>query len=159
MDNGRGNLVRDTVLSVYRADASTLVGSNDDIGDEPGGALLSRVCYIATSSEDQLANVTAGASGTPGAFRVRVVDTTWFCPWFFSGFGFESFIVIKNTTGTALSATVTISSTAGVALGSSTGNVPANGSYNLQVSAPAPAGFGLSTANGGVSIAQRTPGS
>jgi uncharacterized repeat protein (TIGR01451 family) len=158
VDNGKSETsIRDTVVSVYRADATTLVGSNDDIVDEPGGALLSRVCYIATSSEEQLANVTAGASGTPGAFRVRIVDTTLFCPWFFSGSGFESFIVIKNTTGAAHSATVTISSTAGVALGSSTGNVPANGSYNLQVSAAAPTGFGLSTASGGVSIAHDGP--
>jgi uncharacterized repeat protein (TIGR01451 family) len=158
VDNGKDETsIRDTVLSVYHADATTLVGRNDDIADEPGGALLSRVCSIATSSEDQLANVTAGASGTPGSFRVRVVDTTLFFPWFFSGNGFQSFIVIKNTTGTAHSATVTISSTAGLALGSSTGAVPGNGSYNLQVSAPAPAGFGLSMASGGVSVAHDGP--
>jgi hypothetical protein len=116
------------------------------------------VCYIANVTEENLARVTAGASGTPGGFRVRVVDTTLFCPWFFSGSGFESFILIKNTTGTAHSASVRLSAAAGTTIASpQTGIVPANGSYNLQVSASPPTGFGLSLASGGVSIAHDGP--
>ena len=100
VDNGRGEIsIRDTVLSLFRADTSTSIGTNDNITDEPGGPLLSRFCYIAPATEDNLANVTAGAANTTGTFRVRVVDTTVFCPWFFSGSGFEAFILIKNTTG------------------------------------------------------------
>jgi len=158
VDNGRGEIsIRDTVLSLFRADTVTSLGTNDNITDEPGGPLLSRVCYIAPATEDNLANVTAGAGNTPGAFRVRVVDTTVFCPWFFSGNGFEAFILIKNTTGTTRNATVRLSSPSGTTIGTQSGTAPANGSYNLQVSAAPPTGFGLSAASGGVYIAHNGP--
>ena len=158
VDNGRTDVsIRDTVLSVYRADATTVVGNNDNIADEPGGARSSRVCYIATVVDVNLARVTAGASGTAGGFRVRVVDTTLFCPWFFSGNGFEAFVLIKNTTGSAHNATVRLTAAGGATLGTQSGTVPANGSYNLQVSAASPTGFGLSAASGGVYIAHDGP--
>jgi uncharacterized repeat protein (TIGR01451 family) len=162
VDNGRPDTsVRDPFLSVYHADATTLVGSDDDIADEPGGGKLSRVCYIATASEDNLADVTPGASGTPGGIRVRVVETTLFCPWLgplFSGSGFESFILIKNTTGTTHGATVTLTGVGGTTLGTpQSGTVPGNGSYNLQVAAAPPTGFGLSGVSAGVPIAHDGP--
>jgi uncharacterized repeat protein (TIGR01451 family) len=159
VDNGRSDVsIRDTVLSVFHADATTVIATNDNIADEPGAPLLSRSCYIATATEDNLARVTAGAGGTAGGFRVRVVDTTIFCPWFFSGSGFEAFILIKNTTGTAHSAVVTLLSPGGAAVApAQTGVAPANGSYNLQVSAAPPVGFGLTSASGGVLIAHDGP--
>jgi hypothetical protein len=162
VDNGRSDTsVRDTILTVYRANGTTSIGINDDIDGEPGGGLLSRVCYIAPASEDNVARVTAGTNGTPGGFRVRMVETTLFCPWFgplFSGSGFETFILIKNTTGAAHGATVTLVGAAGVVMGSpQTGVVPADGSYNLQVSAPPPIGFGLSGVSGGLWIAHDGP--
>jgi hypothetical protein len=85
------------------------------------------------------------------------VDTTLFCPWFFSGDGFEAFVLIKNTTGTAHNATVTLIGISGATLGTQSGTAPANGSYNLQVSFAPPTGFGLGTAHGGVSIAHDGP--
>ena len=84
---------------MYQADGTTRIGANDNIADEPGGPLLSRVCYIAAVTEDNLADVTAAlVNGTPGGFRVRVVDTTMFVPWFFATAPSTSFILIKNTT-------------------------------------------------------------
>jgi hypothetical protein len=160
VDNGAADTsIRDPFLAVYHADASTFIGQNDDIdGDEPGGHFLSRVCYIATATEDNLALVSATAANIAGGFRLRVVDTTLFCPWFFSGSGFEAFVLIKNTTSTPHTARVTLSSPSGVAVSSpATGSVPGNGSYNLQVSAPPPTGFGLASANGGVFIAHDGP--
>jgi len=162
VDNGKDDTsIRDTILSVYRADGTTIIGDDDDIPDEPGGVLLSRVCYVAPASEDNVARVTAGAGGTPGGIRVRVVETTLFCPWFgplFSGSGFETFILIKNTTAAAHSATVTLTGAGGAVVGSpQTGTAPANGSYNLQVSAPSPTGFGLSGVSGGLWIAHDGP--
>ena len=70
-----------------------------------------------------------------GSFRIRIIDTTLFCPWFFSGSGFEAFVLVKNTTNTARAATVTLYSPTGVSLGTQSGMAPINGSYNLQVSA------------------------
>jgi hypothetical protein len=158
VDNGEAETsIRDTVLAVLRADGTTSIGTNDDVTDEPAASLLSRFCYIATASEDNLAEVTAGGTGTAGTFRVRIVDTTLFCPWFFSGSTFEAFILVKNTTTTARSATVTLYSPTGTIVGTQTGTAPVNGSYNLQVSAPSPTGFGLSSANGGVQIAHNGP--
>jgi uncharacterized repeat protein (TIGR01451 family) len=162
VDNGAGETsIRDTVLSVHGADGTTLIASNDDIADEPGGPHLSRACYVATANEADLADVTAGTSGTAGGFRLRVVETTLFCPWLgplFAGGGFESFILIKNTTGTAHSATVTLTTGSGSTVGTpQNGVVPANGSYNLQVSAAPPVGFGLSGVSAGVLIAHDGP--
>jgi hypothetical protein len=159
VDNGRSDVsIRDTMLGVYHADASGLVGANDNIADEPGAALLSRVCYIAAATEENLAKVTAGAGGSDGGFRIRAVETTLFCPWFFSGGGFEAFILTRNTTNTAHNVTVRLASAAGSAVGAPrTGMVPANGSFNLQVSAAPPDGFGLAAASGGVWIAHDGP--
>jgi hypothetical protein len=159
VDNGKTDVsIRDSVLAVYHADAVASLGTNDDIADEPRASRLSRVCYAATASEDNLAKVTAGAFGTAGGFRLRVTETTLFCPWFFSGNGFEAFILLKNTTATGRAARVTLSAASGVALGTpQTGTVPANGSYNLQVSSPSPLGFGLTSASGGVLIAHDGP--
>jgi hypothetical protein len=158
VDNGKSDTSeRDPVLGVYRADGTTLVGSNDDIADEPGGGHLSRVCYIASASESNLARVTAGSNGSWGGIRVRVVETTLFCPWFGplgSGGGFESFILIRNTTGSGHIARVTLTSAGGAEIGvQQSGLIPDNGSYNLQVSSD----FGLSGASGGAWIAHDGP--
>ena len=158
VDNGEVETsIRDTVLTVYRTDGTTIVGTNDDITDEPAASVLSRFCYIATVDEDNLAKVTAGVTGVAGTFRIRIIDTTLFCPWFFSGSSFEAFILVKNTTSTARTASVTLYNPAGAPLGTQTGTVPINGSYNLQVSAASTTGFGLTSANGGVQIAHNGP--
>ena len=76
VDNGKGDTsIRDTILSVYRADGTTIIGDDDDITGEPGGVLLSRVCYVAPASEDNVARVTAGAGGTPGG-----IGCAWWRP-------------------------------------------------------------------------------
>jgi hypothetical protein len=159
VDNGETETsIRDTVLDIFASDGVTSLGHNDDVTDEPSASLLSRVCYIAGVSEDNLAKVTAGATGTNGTFRVRVVDTTFFCPWFFSGSGFEAFVLIKNTTGTARSVTVSLYQPSGAAVGAPlSGTAPVNGSFNIQVSAAPPNGFGLGSANGSVQIAHNGP--
>jgi hypothetical protein len=159
VDNGEAETsIRDTVLDVYAADATTVLGHNDDVADEPSASLLSRVCYIAATSEDNLAKVTAGPTGTAGTLRIRVVDTTFFCPWFFSGSGFEAFVLIKNTTATARNATVTLYAPNGTTVGTPlSGSAPANGSFNIQVSAAPPTGFGLTSASGSVQIAHTAP--
>jgi len=158
-----GSSSYDGETAVFRADGTTQIGKVDDVVAEPGGtgggALFAtfnpgRVCYIAPASETNFMRVGSLGLGTSTtSFRWRVVETTLFCPWFFSGSGFEAFILIKNTTGTAISATVTLRDPTGATLGTQTGTVPANGSFNLQVSAAPPTGFGLPSASGNVTIA------
>jgi hypothetical protein len=159
VDNGRSDVsIRDTAVTVYAPDLVTIRGGSDDFADDPSAPLLSRFCYIAPATEDNVANVTAGAQGTPGGFRIRVVDTTLFCPWFISGNGFEAFILIKNTTAAAHSVTVRLRGANGLAVGTARpGIAPANGSFNLQVSASGANGFALSSASAGVLIAHDGP--
>jgi hypothetical protein len=153
----------DGETSVFRADGTTLIGRANDAITEPGNSDTGgvavppnpgRVCYVAPATEVNFIRVgNVGLGATPTAYQWRVVETTQFCPWFFSGSGFEAFILIRNTTSTDVSATVTLRDTAGTVLGTQTGTVPANGSFNLQVSAPPPVGFGLASASGNVTIA------
>jgi uncharacterized repeat protein (TIGR01451 family) len=158
VDNGESETsIRDTALSVYRADAVTLIRGNDDVSDEPSAPLLSRVCYRAPATEYNLADVRPGAGGVAGAFRLRIVETTSFAPWFFSGNGFDAFVLVKNTTSEAHSATITLYGANGAVLGTRTAVVPANGTDTVMVSAPPPQGFGLSSASGGVAIAHDGP--
>jgi hypothetical protein len=155
----------DGMTSVFRADGTTLVGTGDEMG-EPGGTGTTvltpgRVCYVAPATEVNFAKLgNFNFLGTVKSYRWRIVETTLFCPWFFSGGGFDAFVLIRNTTGGAVNATVTLRSIAGAVLGTQTGTVPANGSYNLLVSAASPTGFGLASASGNVEIAfaDSTPG-
>ena len=145
---------------IYRGDGTTQIAGNDDYFTETsgGGGLFvnpGRVCYISDENGSHLARLSNHNLGTnTRSYRWRVEDTTLFCPWFFSGSGFEAFVLIRNTTASAIKATVTLRNTAGAVVGPpQTATVPANGSFNLQVSAAPPNGFGLAAASGSVEIA------
>jgi len=122
----------DGETDVFRADGTTLIYINDE-QTEPGGgspgtlALFpGRVCYIAPASEFNFAKVgNYHFSAIVKSYRWRIVETTLFCPWFFSGNGFEAFVLIRNTTNRPTRATVTLRSTAGAVLGTQTGTIPA----------------------------------
>jgi hypothetical protein len=67
-------------------------------------------------------------------------------------------LLIKNTTAMARTAVVTLFAPSGTTPGATaTLSIPANGSLNLQVSQPAPTGFGLASASGGVRISSTSP--
>jgi hypothetical protein len=142
---------------VFRSDGTTIIAAEDDYLQEPGNTVFvnpGRVCYIADEDSVHFARLSNNALGTATrSYRWRVEDTTLFCPWFFSGGGFEAFVLIRNTTNSAVKATVSLRNTAGAIVGTQTGVVPANGSFNLQVSAAPPNGFGIAVANGSVEIA------
>jgi len=159
VDNGElETSVRDTQVDVIASDTTSPIGSNDDVADEPAASLLSRFCYISPGG-DNYANVSDGTvGGAAGTFRIRVIDTTLFCPWFFVGNGYESFILVKNTTTASHTATVSLLDPSGAALGTpQTGTLVGNGSFNLAVSQNSPIGFGLASGNGGVTIAHDGP--
>ena len=147
----------DTVSYVSRpGGGGDIVGNNDDMATEPGAVPAStqpsRFCWIAPATEAEFLQLFTKENGVSFERKFRVMDTTLFAPWFFSGSGFEAFVLLKNTTNQAISTTVTLYSTAGASLGSQTAVVPANGSYNLQVSAAPPTGFGIPNATGTVQI-------
>jgi len=136
------------------------LGFNDQMNTEPGAITAatgvtqpSRVCWVAPATEDEFAYLFTQEAGVSFERKFRIVDTTLFSPWFFSASGFEAFILIKNTTAQAIIAYVTLYSATGVALGAQSASVPANGSYNLQVSAAPPSGFSLNSHSGTVQIA------
>jgi len=151
-----GNDDTDTGLGLYSS-AQFLIGFSDDAGTEPsdvgeGGAGFehgaSRICWIANVGETKgYLRLFDYASAVDR--RVRITDTSLWAPWFFSGSGFEAFILIKNTTNQSRTAVVTLYSTAGIPLGSASATIPANGSLNYQVSA---APFALASATGTVQI-------
>jgi hypothetical protein len=113
------------------------------------------VCYIAPVTENNYAQLGSFAfNPNVETYRFRVVETTLYCPWFFSGSGFEAFILLRNTVAVPVRATVTLRNTAGTVVGTpQSATVPANGSFNLQVSAASPTGFGLASASGSVEVA------
>jgi hypothetical protein len=154
-------LVYDGETAVFRSDGATLLGKNHDAATEPAAGVVNpgRVCYI--SDQDDLHYARVGNLGlvtTPKSYRWRIEDTTLFSPWFFSGSGFEAFVLIRNTTASSVKVTVRLRDTAGAVVGTpQTATVAPNASFNLQVSAPSPTGFGLASASGTVEIAYGSP--
>jgi hypothetical protein len=155
---------QDGYVEVRRQDRTTVIGAGDDVAGaavEPGFdnelKTPGRVCYVAPATENNYVQVSNCCGAVPAVtantYQFRVVDTTLYSPWFFSGSGYEAFILLRNTTAAELRVTVTLRSTAGVALGSQMATVNAGASYNLQVSAPPPGGFGLASASGTVEVA------
>jgi hypothetical protein len=157
----------DGLVEVYRQDGTTLIARGDDIqstvnngqgpdiGYDNEEPTPGRACYIAPATENNYAKVGNFNFGSAAqTYQFRVVETTLYSPWFFSGSGFEAFILLRNTVAVPVNATVTLRNTAGAVLGTprSTTVLP-NGSFNLQVSAAPPNGFGLAAASGSVEVA------
>jgi len=155
VDNGLGEVTRrDPVITVYASDHVSPVATNDTLVAEPAAFQLARACFVADGSQVNYAKVTPTAGNQVGTFRIRVVETTLYSPWFFSGNGYDSFILLRNTTAQAINATVVLVGPTGNPVGGAqTSSLPPNGSYNLLLSGPPPNGFGLEgVVNGGVYI-------
>lgn len=120
----------DTELFVYRADATTVIGSNDDDLQEPFGFFTSRVCFVASASETINIKVTQ-SSFAPGAsmsFRVRAVETTLFSNWFFLGGDYSAYTLLRNTTNSSVNYTINWRNGAGAIVAIQTGTLTANAS-------------------------------
>ena len=148
------DVLNDSILETFSDNAGTvLITSNDDNTREPTHQGFtnfgpSRICEITTSTTGRQVRLTDNNAGT-NSWKLVISDTTLFAPWFFSGSGFEAFVLIKNTTGSATNVRVAFYNTAGGVIGTSSGVAPANGSLNMQVSTI----FGAGLLTGGVSIA------
>lgn len=96
----------DPRVFVYQTDGTTLITSNDESGflPEPGGSTLSRACYIFLNTQVNYLKIQAHTVGTVSSFEFRVVETTLYSNWFFVGCcGYGAFTLIKNTTSSPIS--------------------------------------------------------
>ena len=97
-DDSTDSLI-DTVLTIFDANATTVLASNDDsIGGEPGGFVLSRACWVAPGNGAEYIKVTPHTAGQSFAFRLKLVETTLFSNWFFVGGDYNAYALLRNTT-------------------------------------------------------------
>jgi len=99
--------------------------------DEPlsrlnGNGGLSRACFVAPVSAPVF--IVVGAFVRPVSLTARVVETTLFSNWFFTGGDYSAFTLLRNTTNAAANYTVNWRSGAGAIVATSSGSLPANGS-------------------------------
>ncbi len=122
----------DTKIYVYKADATTLVASNDDIATEPDANLQSRACWIAAPTEGIVYYVKA-MSYAAGYFAGRLVETSLYCPWFYTAGDYDGYVLLRNTTSEAVTVTVTWRTPTGAIAsgngktGTYTGSIPSHG--------------------------------
>jgi hypothetical protein len=140
----------DSVVTVYRANTTTVIGEDDDaFENEPFSHRGSRVCFIAPASEATYVRVADLPAGT-NYYTLRLVETTIWASWFFIGGDYNSFVLLRNTTNTNVNYTMTWRNPAGAIVGSTSGTVSGNAAIVLNtrtyVTNPA-------EANGSVEIA------
>jgi hypothetical protein len=145
----------DSIVTVLRADGISVITSNDDNNQEPGGLGVggpSRACYIAGFTEDNLADVRRFTLGSVGNHKLRITDTTIYSPWWYvsRADGYNAFITMSNTTNATVVSIVTARDNAGIAVGSQTVTLPANGNTVIPLTTFVSSGFGsASIAHGG----------
>lgn len=120
----------DTAINVFRSDAATTIGSDDDDAQEPFGFFTSRVCYVAPFTDTEFIQVTQ-SSFAPGAsmsFRVRIVETTLFSNWFFLGGDYSAYTLLRNTTINSVNYTINWRNAAGAIVAIQSGTLASNAS-------------------------------
>jgi hypothetical protein len=123
----------DTILDVFADDGTTLIVHNDDTSQEPYNYNFSRACFVAPfGAGDIKVKLTNFSGGDASTLRIRFLETTLFCPWFFVAGDYNAFSLIKNTSDAALNGiVVTWNGLNGVQAGTTTVNIPANGTAIL----------------------------
>jgi hypothetical protein len=147
------NQTNEVALSNGLTGQEPLSGNNSLTGLE-GAA---RTCWIAQTTEVNYIRAHKGLNAVPGSmtFQVRVIDTTLFSNWFFVGGDYAAFTLIRNTTSGAVDYTVRWRSAAGAIVGTSSGNLPGNGSVFVNARDFAGA---LAAGSGTVEIAHNSSG-
>ena len=147
----------DPVLTVYRSDATTVIGTNDNTTLEPKGQTAARVCFVAPASNASVFIKIEPVAGFENRnYALRFVETTLWSNWFFVGGDYSSFTLLRNTTNLAVTIDVRWKNAAGTVVGSALAQViPANGIIALE--ARSPLGCALptpcTTLNGSVEVA------
>ena len=118
----------DTSVTVYQADAATVVVANDDVvGAEPGGNKLSRACFRSILPADAIIYVKVSSNAGTFNTRMRFVETTRYSDWFFLGGDYNAFTLIRNTTNVSLGYTISWRDLTGALAGSLSGTLLPNG--------------------------------
>ncbi len=117
----------DTIVSVFHP-GLTVLAVNDDAVTEPFGDFASRACFIAPVTENIFINVTPFSAGAVSFnARLRIVDTTLFCNWWFIGGDYNAFLLVQNTTKDPVGTTITWRDAGGVQRGQTSPTIAANG--------------------------------
>jgi hypothetical protein len=150
----------DTILTVFRNDGTTVIGSDDDYTAEPAGVPFgtglatggpSRVCFIPVTADGAVIRirVTPFAAASTATFQVRLTDTTLNCPFWFDDTttNFDAFLQIRNNSGNSpVTAVITAYNSTGAVQGApATVTLPANDNAAFALSAApfnSPAGSG-----------------
>jgi hypothetical protein len=154
----------DTEITVFRADRTTSIGSNDDTTSEPrsgenntrGGTGfhgLSRLCWVAPASEGTFIRL-GRFNSNANNYAARVVETTLFSNWFFLGSDYSAYTLLRNTTNSAVTYTITWRGENGVSLGTYTGTLLGNASTYRDARTLAAA---VTAVNGTVEISHNGP--
>jgi hypothetical protein len=121
-------------LYVYRDLGTNLIGSNiNGATQEPDAWELARYCFIAPSTLGQRGaiKVNDNAAGITLYYEMRMVETTLWASWFFVGGDYNSFLLLRNTTDSAMNYTVKWRSPSGTEVGSAAGPVLANSALGI----------------------------
>jgi hypothetical protein len=147
----------DPILTVFAADQTTVLGTDNDTQAEPRGLSAARVCFIASTSGNffiELKPNTTGPIATDAEYTMRVVETTLWANWFFVGGDYSSFTLVRNTTNSTISATLSWRGAGGAVAATRTLPVPANGMLVLNARDVLSCGAGVCTpGSGSVDIA------
>jgi hypothetical protein len=117
-------------VSMIRADQATSFGTERNTM-EPKGTAASRVCFVAPATETVFIRVTNNAAGTV-EYALRFVETTLWSNWAYTGSGYSSYSILRNTTSTAFNVDLRFFDANGVAAGTHLAqNIAANGVYYI----------------------------
>ena len=127
------SVIADSTVAIYHQNQS-VAASNDNTNEEPlsganapSGGGLSRACYVASVNELAYVLVSQPNPSTTFQWSARVVETTLFSNWFFVGGDYGAFTLLRNTTSSALTYTITWRNGAGTVVASSSATLSANG--------------------------------
>jgi hypothetical protein len=117
----------DTQVDVYQADGVTLIVTNDDSG-EPAGRFTSRACWIQGAAGYIKVKVYPFSNTYTFNVRVRIVETTMFSNWFYTGADYSAYTIVRNTTSGSINYTINWRNSAGAIITFVTGALNGNGS-------------------------------
>ena len=120
----------DPAVTIWASDGTTQLGYSGDTSVEPVSSWGSRACFRAQQSGDFYVQVSTQSTGTY-TYRMRVVETTLWASWFFIGGDYNSFVLLRNTTGTTVNYTITWRNPNSTVIGTTSGGVGAHAALGI----------------------------